>query len=267
MSHVDEYLQCSLYYRYRRELNLPFLGDDIHQLLLASTQRAVRSWFSALGRGLDRVKARNKIARTLKWLWSRDGGDEEGFPLAHARIMECLLNLDRHFHQPDDTAIAGDMPISIAVDGMLYEDIIDGLYLKNDNKPDAKRQDKYFVVVQVLVKNAITSPLVIQMRKAMIRYAINSAMKPNPYPIKLLQIYLPEGTKSWYNLDKHAYDEFIYLARAITRHLNAHYYLPTAHAGSCRVCPYRTICSNKFCEPEVSPQLVGRARNALLRQS
>lgn len=259
VQHTDEYLRCPLYYRYRRELQLQSNRTNPNQLLLLSARRAVQSWFSALGKGLDRHKARNKVGRSLRWLWSRDKGNVQEFPLAHARITECLLTLDRFFNQDYDTPISGRMVINVAVDDTLFEDFIDGLYLKNDKKPGAKRQDKYFVAIQIIDRKAILSDRVVQMQKAMIRYAINSAMKPNPYKIKLLQISLPDATKIWYDLDKAAYNEFLYLARSIVRHLDSKYYLPNADPAMCKMCEYASICNNHFCEPDISPQLIGRA--------
>jgi hypothetical protein len=265
--HVDEYLQCPLLYRYHRELDLPYNKNTQNELLLKSAKRAIHSWFDALGKGLNRKKARRKVGQTLKWLWSKDGGNEQEFPLAHARIMESLLMLDNHFNQEHDSPLGGGINIDTAIDGTLFEDVIDGLYLKNDLKEGAKRFDKHFVAIQVIPNGGIVSPRVVQMRKAMIRYSLNTAMKPNPYKIKLLQITLPDATKAWYNLDKQAHDEFVYLARAVVRHLDSQHYLPTANPTMCTGCPYKTICTNHFCEPEVSSQLVGRARAKLNRQS
>ena len=264
--HLDEYLRCPLFYRYRRELGLPYLGNRGDELLLEAARHAVGAWFNALGRGLTRRKAREKVGHTLSTLWSRAGGDKTLFPLAHARIMAVLLELDTVFNQKDDAPIAGAMIINSAVMGSLFEDVIDGLYLKNDLKTEAKRKDKVLVAVQVVSKLAITTPRVSVMRRAMIRHAINSAMKPNPYPIKLVTLSLPDGTKKWYDLEKSTYSEFIFLARSVVRHLDGAHYLPTADSSSCRVCPYRFCCTNHFCEPEVSPQLVGRARTKLRQQ-
>lgn len=263
---VDEYLRCPLFYRYRRELDLPYLGNSDEEMLLEAAKHAVGAWFNALGRGLDRKKAREKVGHTLSSLWSRAGGNTALLPLVHARIMAILMELDTIFDQKYDAPISGAMPISAAVDGSIFEDVIDGLYLKNDLNPTAKRADKILVVVQIVSNKLTLSPRTKIMRRAMIRHAINSAMKPNPYKIKLVTFSLPDGAKKWHDLEKYQYDKFLFLGRAIIRHLDASHYLPTADPHTCNTCTYNTICSNRFCEPNLSYQLVGRARNKLLAQ-
>jgi len=259
---IEDYLRCPLFYRYLHEFKLPYNVSEEHRLLTESAQRAVSAWFNALGKGLDRRKAREKVGRSLSAFWAKNGGGKEGFPLAHARIMSILISLDKHFDQEKDQPIGGDMDVAQAIDNTIFEDTIHGLYIKGGLDKKTEYRNRTMVVVQVL-SNTKLSPHVMKMRKAMTRYAINSAFKPNPYPLRLLTVAIPECTVSWHDLDKAAYAEFIYLARSTVRHLDGGMYLPTIRRDECRTCPYQKICSNRFCEPKVSLGAIEKLRSTL----
>lgn len=260
---VEDYLRCSLFYRFKHELELPYDDTKEDRLLIASAQHAIRSWFNSLGQGLDRKKARNKVGRILSHFWSKNGGEGSGFPLAHARIINILIRLNTVFKQESDLVIGGGLPISVAVDNTIFEDTIDGVFIRNGIDEKAKLRDKTMIMVQAIPCTPL-APQVVKMRKAMTRYAINSAFKPNPYPLRLLTVSLPDCTMSWYDIDKSAYNEFIYLARSVVRHLDNQMYLPTIHRNLCKICPYVKICSTRFCEPTISNSLVEKTRENLL---
>jgi len=261
---IEDYLKCSLFYRFKHELGLPYDNTNENQLLIASAQHAIRAWFNSLGQGLDRKKARNKVGRILSQFWSKHGGDGSEFPLAHARIMGILIRFDTIFKQDQDLVMGGGLPISVTVDNTIFEDNIDGVFIKNGIDEEAKLADKTMIMVKAISSTPL-APQVVKMRKAMTRYAINSAFKPNPYPLRLLTVSLPDCTMSWYDIDKNTYNEFIYLARTIVRHLDNKMYLPTIDRNLCKRCSYQRICSTRFCEPKVSNLLIEKAKKNLLQ--
>ena len=260
---IEDYLRCSLFYRFKHELELPNSGTNQNELLITSAQHAIRAWFNSLGQGFERKKARNKVGKSLAHYWSYHDGDVDQLPLAHARIMDTLIRIDRVFKQDSDLVIGGRIPITVAVDNTLFEDTIDGIFIKNGIDEKAKLKDKTMIMVQAISCTPL-APQIVKMRKAMTRYAINSAFKPNPYPLQLLTVSLPDCTMSWHDIDKSVYGEFLYLARSIVRHLDGNMYLPTIDRNQCKHCPYLKICSTRFCEPKIRTALVEKAKQKLL---
>lgn len=255
---VEEYLRCPLFYRYRRELGFHYDGIVYEEMFAEIAKRSISAWFNALGRGLDQKKARAKIGHTLSNYWKANNGDTDLYPLIHASIIEIIEQVGKVFNQKQDVPIGGKTDICVTVDGVIFKDEIDAIFIKNGQSKH-KMKHKY-MVVQVVPDGTPRSPLVVNMRKAMIRYFINSAIKPNPHEIRYVMLTLPGCKKSIHRLEKYSYDKFIHLAKAVSAHINNKMYIPTYNRDECKKCQYQRVCSPKFCAPELSPQLIGWAK-------
>ena len=255
---IEDYLNCPLYYRYKNELEMPYAERDKNELFVEGAKHAVSSWFNSIAKGRSRKRARNRMGLRLDLIWKNLGFNPEDYPMAHATIMQILLELESNFRESRDLIVGGGLTATMPLKGWGICDTIEGIFIENGHKSDLPRSKRPIVGVQVASDVSIDkNPSLSHLRQAIAKYSLNvgsGELLGKGHPPKLLVIYVPSMQKRVYELAHKEFKEATWLASSVLRALEADTFTPAASLNKCRHCWYQTGCSNYFTVPEPSVQ-------------
>ena len=264
---IEAYFYCSLGYRYQYNLDIPYREQDKNKLFVQGAKYAVSSWFDSIAKGRSRKKARNRMGLRLDLIWRNLRFNPEDYPMAHAMIMQILLELESNFRESRDLIIGGGLTATMPLAGWGITDTIDGVFIQNGNKAHLPRSKRPIVGVQVASDfPPDRNPNILRLRHAIAKYSLNVGSGDvfgKGHPPKLLVLYVPSMRARTYELEHEEYKEVIWLARSALRALDANVYAQSTSVNRCKSCWYQHECSNYFTVPEPSVPKLGKLRRSV----
>ncbi len=264
---MEGYFHCPLSYRYRYELDIPYQERDKNLLFVEGAKHAVSSWFESVARGMSRQKARNKMGLRLDVIWRNLSFQAEDFPMAHATIIQILLELESNFRESRDLVIGGQLTGALPLGGWSICDTISGIYIEKGKRKNLPRSKRPIVGVQVAPDTSIDKlPSMARLRQAIVKYSLNvgsTELLGSGHPPKLFVIHVPSMHKRIFELEHEDFRETIWIARSILRALEEDVFVPTDTLNKCKKCWYRHKCSNYFSTREPSPKKVAELRRSV----
>ena len=255
---MEAYFHCPLSYRYRYELDMPYQEQDKNLLFVEGARYAVASWFDSVARGMSRKRSRTKMGLRLDVIWRNLGFRAEDFPMAHATIMQILLELESNFRESRDLVIGGELTGTLSLGGWAICDTISGIYIEKGKRKNLSRSQRPIVGIQVAPDSSIDKlPSMTRLRQAIVKYSLNVGSKEllgSGHPPKLFVIYAPSMLKRTFELEHEDFRETIWLARSILRAIEENVFIPTDTLNKCKKCWYRHKCSNYFTNPKLAPK-------------
>ena len=198
----------------------------------------------------------------LDVIWRNLGFQAVDFPMAHATIIQILLELESNFRESRDLVIGGQLTGALPLGGWSICDTISGVYIERGKRKKLSRSKRPIVGVQIAPDTSIDKlPSMAQLRQAIVKYSLNvgsTELLGSGHPPKLFVIHCPSMHKRVYELEHKDFRETIWLARSILNAMERDVFIPTDTLNKCKKCWYRHDCSNYFTNPELSTTKVAQ---------